>query len=302
MIFEMDSDEDGPSLGAALAARKAGFGKDKGAIKSSRNFFAPSSRSDSGTASSSSKRLKLETGFSAGSSSSAKGGAGDESAEEDEDGSESGSDDDDDDEADDSGSAGGDSSGGGGGRLTGVKRKRGKNAPEEVSAKARVPRVRTVVAVPAIKRRDPRFDGGPVNDDMFRKAYAFLSEYKDSEIAALKEDTKKTKDPEERKRMQTLLTKLQQQRATERSADAVRKVLHDRKKAEGEAQESGKRPYYLKAREVKELARVEQFKALEAKGDAAVDKALAKRRKKLASKERRMLPRTHGGGQANGRR
>ena len=51
----------------------------------------------------------------------------------------------------------------------------------------------------------------------------------------------------------------------------------------------GKKPFYLKASEKRRLALVQKFKTLKASG--GLEKALAKRRQKVASKDHRLLPR-----------
>ncbi len=52
----------------------------------------------------------------------------------------------------------------------------------------------------------------------------------------------------------------------------------------------GKKAYFLSKSAQKQLVLEEKFKALQAKGDGAVDKYLEKKRKKNASKDRRQLP------------
>jgi hypothetical protein len=52
----------------------------------------------------------------------------------------------------------------------------------------------------------------------------------------------------------------------------------------------GKKAFYLSKRAKKELALGEKFKQLEAKGPEAVDKFLAKKRAKNASKDKKSLP------------
>ena len=58
---------------------------------------------------------------------------------------------------------------------------------------------------------------------------------------------------------------------------------------ERQAVKQGKRPFYLKASEKRKLALVSKYNALKASG--GLDKALAKRRQKVASKDHRLLPR-----------
>jgi ribosomal RNA-processing protein 36 len=282
----MDSDEEGSSLGAALAARKSGLGGSKGMKQSASSFFASGGKSSksSGLLPQKRRRTDEQDGSVKRGSSWPEEASDDEDDEDEEEGDEDASseeEEEDFEEEDDDGSSKD-------GSLTGKKRKR--NAPEELSSHKRVSRFQRVVHVPKVKRRDPRFESGPVNEDGFQKAYAFLADYKDSEIAELKKEMRKVKDVDERKKMQVLVTKLQQQRAQERVNEATTKVLRERKKSEREAVASGTKPFYLTQREVKELARIETCKALEKKGDRAIDKALAKRRKKLANKERRLLP------------
>lgn len=126
---------------------------------------------------------------------------------------------------------------------------------------------------------------------MFDKAYGFLEGYRDDEIATLKAELKKNvADPEERQQLKDVLQKLQNQRAQQKQKQVLGKVVHQKNKERREAISAGKSAYYPKQRELRELAAVERFKGLEAKGDAALDKALAKKRKRLAGKDRKKLP------------
>lgn len=172
------------------------------------------------------------------------------------------------------------------------KKKRKREAPVELPANRAVKRHRTVVPVARIERRDPRFEdtSGKFDQEIFDQAYGFLGEYKDSEIQALKKEVKDLKDPEERKEMLAVLKRLQQQRADEQRAAAVRKVAADTAKESRAHVSAGGKAFYLKKRDLRELAAVERFKTLEARGGNALDKALQKRRKKIASKDRKKLP------------
>ena len=60
------------------------------------------------------------------------------------------------------------------------------------------------------QRRDPRFDSlsGKFNEDLFEKSYSFLNEYKKSEIEQIKNQINKEKDPDEKSKLQWLLSKL----------------------------------------------------------------------------------------------
>ena len=63
-----------------------------------------------------------------------------------------------------------------------------KSAPAELSSKKPVPRFREAVETNAPKVQDPRFDPayGTVNERQFAKNYAFLKEYKDTEMDVLR--------------------------------------------------------------------------------------------------------------------
>jgi len=167
----------------------------------------------------------------------------------------------------------------------------------------------TVAPAPApraARTADPRFDdlSGAYDAGIFRKAYSWLGEVKDNEIAALKAElagggsgggapTKaarkaaRSMEPERREGLQTLLSQLRQQRTEERVAEGVRATLAQRKAEERARVAGGKLPYFPKRRELRELAAGERFKVLEGRGEGAVAKALLKRRKKLAGKERK---------------
>lgn len=80
-------------------------------------------------------------------------------------------------------------------RKTSPPKRASKSAPAEQSSKKPVSRYREAVEVNTPKARDPRFDpaAGAVNESQFKKNYAFLNEYKEKEIGALKEEIKKRK-------------------------------------------------------------------------------------------------------------
>lgn len=155
---------------------------------------------------------------------------------------------------------------------------------------------------------DPRFDdlSGTFDDRRFRNSYSFLGDVKENEIAAIRKElsggvkgargTKESRKaaramPEERRmQLQRMLTQLQQQRGEERVSDAVRNALASRKSEERKAVAGGKTPYFPKRSELKQIMATERYKALEARGDGAVAKAMKKRRKKLMGKERKSTP------------
>lgn len=173
--------------------------------------------------------------------------------------------------------------------VGGGKKKRRKHAPTEAPANKPVGRFREVVAVAHSRTRDPRFDStsGDYKEDLFRSNYKFLGEYKEGEIAALKKELSSPacREPARRAEVQALLTKLQQQRAEEVQKEHSSSVLRKLKKEEAAKVADGKTPFFMKKSDVKRVVATERFRNLEAKGGAAVEKALKKRRKKLLGKE-----------------
>ena len=318
-----DSDDEEQTLGHQLAARKIGFvdyqrPKPQTAANSSSAFDKKRPRSWESEPRNDVSKKKLAPSQGSSLLKQSKGHDRHIHAHDDDSDSDSGDNDDDDDELDDDNSSdggsddddGGSSAGGGGGKA-GKKAKRNKHAPAEMASNHPVGRFRKVVEVPKVIRRDPRFDGlsGTFNADIFRKSYAFLDEVRDNEIAALKVELaggeasvgvksgKKRRKlaaavpAERRTELQGLLTKLQQQRSEEKVASAVRSSLAAAKKEERAKVAAGlKLPYFPKRREVRQMVATERYKALEARGDAAVAKALKKRRKKLMGKERKAAP------------
>lgn len=180
--------------------------------------------------------------------------------------------------------------------IAGKKRRRNKHAPAEQSSSVPVGRFRRVIEVPHIERRDPRFDvtSGAFNEEAFRNAYGFLNEYREEEIRQLRAATAAAAavgDDDERSTAQAALSRLMQQRTEDARKAAAREAVRSHKSIVAERVAQGHKPYFPKRRELKELAAAAQFSKLEAKGGAAaVDRALAKRRKKLAGRSKASLP------------
>ena len=188
-------------------------------------------------------------------------------------------------------------------------KRRNKHAPAELSSARPVGRFRQVVDVPKVVRRDPRFEesSGTYSAEAFQKSYGFLSDYRHSEITALREQTNKVTDPELRADMKAALQKLLQDRAESKRAESLRGVLAGIKREESSKVAAGlKKPYFPKRRELREMVATERFKELEGKGDAALAKAMRKKSKKRLGQQfkhsampaaRRTGPPPEGGGQ-----
>ncbi len=82
--------------------------------------------------------------------------------------------------------------------------------PMEMSTKRPVSRFRQVIEVPKVKARDPRFDPlcGRLDQNVFESRYGFINDVRKQELNQLKETIEKTKNPEEKEKLQKHYSKL----------------------------------------------------------------------------------------------
>ncbi|KAK6833923.1 hypothetical protein PG989_003211 [Apiospora arundinis] len=186
-------------------------------------------------------------------------------------------------------------------RKHALQKRSSKHAPMEVTAKRAVTRKREVVSVPKVVARDPRF--GPLGttsssssrrhpnpameEEATRRNYAFLDKYRDDEMAELKKEVKKTRDPAAKEKLQRAVMSMQSRKQMLERRDAERAVVAEHRRQEKELVKQGKQPFYLKKSEQKKRVIMDRFAGMK-KGQ--VDKAIERKRKKLASKERREMP------------
>lgn len=124
-----------------------------------------------------------------------------------------------------------------------------KHAPAVQSSKKMVSRKRQVVDVKKPVFRDPRFDNasGPRPDEhALGRRYAFLNDYKASEIADLKSTIRKTKNEGDKERLKKQLMSMESQEHTRKRKEEQQNVVRDHKKREKELVKEGKQPFYLK--------------------------------------------------------
>ncbi|KAI9199608.1 uncharacterized protein BJ171DRAFT_427564, partial [Polychytrium aggregatum] len=161
--------------------------------------------------------------------------------------------------------------------------------PMEVSSKKPVSRARTVVELPKRQIRDPRFESlsGRFNEDLFKRSYGFLSDYRADEMKQLREQIAKTKNIQERERMDRTLQKMISKQKSKERDDDRKKLKSEWKKSELDMVKRGKKPFFLKKADAKKLELVSKFKNMSPK---EVDKVLEKRRKRNAAKEHRFMP------------
>lgn len=116
--------------------------------------------------------------------------------------------------------------------------------------------------------------------------------YRDSEMSELKSAIRKTKDPEAKEKLQRALLSMESRKKSQQAKDQQQEVLRKHRKEEKAKVEQGKRPFYLKKADQKQLALVERFEGMKGK---QVDKVIERRRKKQAGKERKTMPDTRRG-------
>ena len=176
------------------------------------------------------------------------------------------------------------------------KRKRAAGAPQEMPTTRAVGRLRNVVGAVDLeaRRRDPRFEAasGEFDAHHFERHFAFVDELRASEVSALRTELKRADDPEERERLRDLHARMRQQLSQRRQQKALADVLQRERRARREAVSAGRAPFFPKRAEIRELAAVERFAAVEREGgQRALNKLIERKRKKLQGKDKkRMLP------------
>lgn len=163
-----------------------------------------------------------------------------------------------------------------------------KHAPQEQTSKRPVTRIREIVPDARRKPRDPRFDPlvGKVDEAKARRAYAFLDEYRESEMAELRAEIKKTKNPLDRERLKRQLMSMESRKKAQKKKDEEEELLAEHRQKEKELVAQGKTPFYLKRSEQKKQLLMNRYEKM-SKGQ--VDRAIERKRKKVVGKEKKEL-------------
>lgn len=181
-----------------------------------------------------------------------------------------------------------------------------KHAPTVLSSKMAVSRKRIVIEPPAsaTKSRDPRFDPTVLasssssssaaaaagrHKDASEKAYAFLDEYRAAELKQLKDQLARTKDVAAREELKRAITSATDRQRALDHKKREREVLSEHKRREKQLIKEGKKsqPYYLKKSELKKEVLKKKYESM---GSRERAKALERKRKRVASKEKKDLP------------
>eukprot|EP00762_Andalucia_godoyi_P007889 ANDGO_01262.mRNA.1 rRNA biogenesis protein RRP36 len=157
----------------------------------------------------------------------------------------------------------------------------------------------------SVVRRDPRFDSlcGEFSESGFRQSFSFLDDVRESELADLKKQLRKAKSTESRRLLDQRISKLGVQIAAESRKRAAQTAIADWRKEEIEKiRTTGKSPFFLKKQDEKKLIQRAEFQALSQPRSSShataassntrkLDAVIAKRRKRVAAREKRFLPR-----------
>ncbi|KAL1863810.1 rRNA biogenesis protein rrp36 [Paecilomyces lecythidis] len=172
-----------------------------------------------------------------------------------------------------------------------------KHAPQILSSKHAVSRRRIVVETPAAaKPRDPRFDptvlqhsGARSNPNAANKAYSFLDEYRASELKELKQQLSKTKNPAQKEELKRQIRSTGDRLRAIEDKKREQEIVAEHKKREKELIREGKKstPYFLKKSDIKREMLKKKYEAM---GSRERAKALERKRKKIAGKERKEMP------------
>lgn len=163
--------------------------------------------------------------------------------------------------------------------------RRSKHAPAEMSAKRPVSVIREIPGLKKAKDstlfKDIRFDPAFGKSDLnaARKNYAFLDEYRQTELSEMKEQLKRTKNDRERERLKLAIQSLESRLKTLKQRDFEHDVLAKHKKEH--------KNWHLKRSDKRKLLLEEKFKSMKKK---EVHKALERKRKRNAAKERKLMP------------
>lgn len=170
-----------------------------------------------------------------------------------------------------------------------------KSRPREISSRVRVPVGRErCLGIDgdagqgrSVRRFDPRFEEhcGDLREEHVERNYEFVRAFRESERKQLKHAV--TKNPADL-HASVQLENMQQDDLRRKSILRRREILQNLRSEEKEAVKKGKKPFFWKEKDLRGLEVKAKYEELKKKG--GVKKYIEKRRKRLASKDRKLLP------------
>ena len=173
--------------------------------------------------------------------------------------------------------------------------RKNKSFPLECSSKQPVSVLRQVIEPVRPKAIDPRFDRafGSFHEDQFKEAYGFIKDIQKNERKTLEDSLKKEKDSWKASAIRRTLDRQDSIARSKSQAEFKDHVLKTWKKTERELVAQGKKPYYLKKSDEKQLMLIAKFKEMKERSNGQpinIDKLVEKRRKHKAAKQHSKLP------------
>lgn len=171
-----------------------------------------------------------------------------------------------------------------------------KSRPREISSKRPVPvgRDRCLGIDDGLGRErsvrkafDPRFEDhcGDLREEHVERNYSFVNGLREKRKSELEQTLKKDNTNEDAARE---LRGMEEENNRKKVVLRRRQILQKVRQEEKEAVKRGKKPYFLKEKDLRKLEVEAKFKELKQSG--GVNKYIEKRRRKLASKDRKLLP------------
>lgn len=141
------------------------------------------------------------------------------------------------------------------------------------------------------KSRDPRFEGEALTDEeraQFRLRYGFIDDMQRGELSELKKAIRKEKDEEEAEKLKYARSVMESRLRSEHEMDLRRQVKSEHSKEQRKRVEQGLSSYFLKDQDIERRIKEKRFEEIQKQGN--VDRYLAKKRKRQASKEKKSTP------------
>uniref|UniRef100_A0A146KY01 rRNA biogenesis protein RRP36 n=1 Tax=Lygus hesperus TaxID=30085 RepID=A0A146KY01_LYGHE len=166
--------------------------------------------------------------------------------------------------------------------------------PLELPSNRRVPRLnaQTIANIKKpTKAIDPRFTHDKISSrekTVFDTAYKFIYDDQRKHLEKLQTRLRRSKDPEERELLEREIHSLDNSIRKHEQEQERCKLIQNYVSEEKKKVAQGKKPYYLKRSDVKQLGIAKKF--LQHQKGGNLDHFIEKKRKRRASKDRKHLP------------
>lgn len=122
----------------------------------------------------------------------------------------------------------------------------------------------------------------------FRHRYGFIDDIQRGELSELKKAIRREKNDEEVERLKYARNVMESRLRSEHEMDLRRQVRSEHSKEQRTRAEQGHTTYFLKDHEIDQRVKAKRFEEIQKQGN--VDRYLAKKRKRQASKDKKSTP------------